>query len=159
MDQCQPVLKQQDIIKTIVHWENHRDRESHCLARIYLQHEPVLVLMSEIRSNFRDDYKNPGISSGIGNAANALLSCFPEVLGNEPEQILWIAHYGRFSNYDAIGPDDFYHISLRVDEGKFEDLRKGKLLTKAETEAMLGSLKIENIYDVLREIGWTRHNE
>ncbi len=32
MNQCQPVLKQQDIIKTIVHWENDRGRKLHCLA-------------------------------------------------------------------------------------------------------------------------------
>jgi len=159
MNQCQPVLKQQDIIKTIVHWKNHRGCESHCLARIYLQHEPVLVLLSEIRSNFRDNYKNPGISSGFGRAANSLLNCFPETFGSDPDQMLWIAHYGQFSNYDAVGPDSFYQILLRLTEGKFEDRRDGKLLNQAATKTILGNLKIENIYDVLREIDWTRHNE
>jgi hypothetical protein len=159
MNQCQPVLKQQGIIKAIVQWENRLNRESHCLARLYFQHKPVIVLLSEIRSNFRDDYKNPGISSDFGKVANALVKCFPEIFSAEPEQILWVAHYGQFSNYDAVGPDSFYQIPLRFNEEKFEDIYREKLLTQAEIETTLGSLEIENIYDVLREIGWTRHNE
>lgn len=159
MNQCQPMLKQGQIIKMIVSWDNSKGSESHCLARIYLQPERVIILATEVRSNFRDHYHHPGISSGFSEFANTLYRCIPELLDVAPENILWIAHYGQFSHYDALGPDTFRQMQLRFHDGKFEAMRNSVRLTDEEVAATLGNLELENVYSVLREIGWTRHNE
>lgn len=161
MNQCQPMIQQtidnQQIIKAIVHWKHDRG-DSHCLVRVYVQPERVTVLASEIRSNFRDDYKNEGISSGLAGVANALLECFPKIFSVEPERIVWIAHYGAFSDYENIGTDSFHPKLLHFNNGRFEDSAEEVRQTEKQMRTPPGNLKIENIYDVLREIGWTRHN-
>jgi hypothetical protein len=156
-------LKISPAITTIVYWANEEDTESHCLARLYPDGEKLVVMLSEIRSNVVDDPKHPGIDSGFVAVVNVLYEQYPEKFNVLPENILWVSHFGSFSHYDSLrqgynGPDSFYCESLRLHEGKFEDFGDIKLLEWWDMEPILGHIEIENIYDVLRSIGWTKHN-
>jgi len=159
---CQPTSSHQATVKAIVHWKNKEGTQSHCLARIYKSPEQMIVLASEIRSNFRDHYWHPGIGLRFADIANALFDCFPDFFhAVEPDQILWISHYGSFSHYDSVSTENFTRNHLRFQGGKFENdsLSDHQRLSNKEAQVLLGHLEIENIYDVLREIGWQKHNE
>jgi hypothetical protein len=169
---CEPFVVQHTdpttIIKTIVHWQHQRGGEGHCLARVYFQSDTNLkintlfVLLSEIRSNPRFT----GMGADFGDVANALITCLHEnkllVLDIAMTDIYWIAHYGRFSSYDAVGDDTFFHLALAWDGQRFQDLQKEQPLSIQAVQATLSSLNIlelESVYQALEAIGWTRHNE
>lgn len=161
MSQCDPLSIQQNgevkVIKTILHWQHRRGGEGHCLARVYVHSDSgqIGVLLSEIRSNDRVF----GIAADFTGVVNALLDCLKEEMNTPLEQITWIAHYGRFSSYDAIGEDRLLEGTFAWDRQKAVTDQTQQWIALKEALNKLGISELEPIYPVLREIGWTKHNE
>jgi hypothetical protein len=143
-------------VKTMVIWQNEKKSESHCLARVYIEGDSAKVIFSDIRSNTREDWHNPGVSSEVGKAASQLFETVLRGMGIPLEKIIWIEHYGEFTRFDAVGPEDFHYAFLDSD---FKDIGRAShnRITDEQVDSILGNLDIEDIYDVLCEIGWTRH--
>lgn len=69
----------------------------------------------------------------------------------------WIAHHGRFSSYDAVGEEPFTEVEFR-EQGNLYFIRADHRLSLDEVIQMIGVSAVEPIYNVLRELGWTKHN-
>jgi hypothetical protein len=141
-------------ITEIVYWVNDKGAKSHCLARLYQDRSELIVILSEIKSNVADDRHNPGISSGFAHAANALYKKYPDKFSNSPESILWVSHYGSFSNYEIYDfLDEFNRESLCFNEkGGFHVCGDEQSLDGEEFEEKLGHIKIEDVRNVLKKI-------
>jgi hypothetical protein len=143
-------------VKMMVIWQNEKNAESHCLARVYVEGESAKVVFSDIRSNTIEDWHNPGISSEVGKAANQLFETVLRGMGISFEKVIWFKHYGEFMRFDAVGEDEFHYAPLDNDF-KYMGRSTYNKLTDEQFNSVLGNLDIEDIYDVLGEIGWTRH--
>ena len=112
-------------IKRIFYWEAIWDAAkkhalSHCLLRIYIDANRVAIIASEIESN--------KANIGIGRNFEGLASCVIKEFGSELSvplsQVIWIQHYGRFSeprSYENLGMRErFSQINLPVVGEKLE---------------------------------------
>ncbi len=160
MSQCTPLLRRHNgtAIDTIVHWSHERGGEAHCLARVRLASNAAsaIVLLSEIRSNDRVR----DIGADFNGVANALFHCLQSDLeGVPPDHLTWIAHYGKFSSYDAVGPDQFIRVNFHWNGQQFEKIQASEQIVWQDVASEFGSIELGPIYQTLREIGWTKHNE
>ena len=158
INRCEPLLIQKQngikVIKTIVRWQHKRGGESHCLARAYVRPAlgNALAIISEIRSNELRE----GIVLDFDGMANALMQCLSWEIAVSPNDIIWVAHHGEFSSYNAVGQDQFSWVRLKWTARHFQgELRDWKLLDKKEIAEFLGILELESVFEVLGELGWT----
>lgn len=93
-----------------------------------------------------------GITSHFDSAANALFICLNANIALPPENIIWIAHHGEFSSYDAVGQDSLTRVDLKWTEEKFKDDLSDELLNYDEITARLGTIELEPVFTVINEI-------
>jgi hypothetical protein len=139
--------------QAIVHWR-HKRGPAHCLARVHLpQTGTPLAIISEIRSNpDRQD-----IGSEFPTVADATLAALPPDAEVDPQAVIWVAHYGEFSSYDAYAaPEGFDRVMLAWDGAHYRGRSKDHhILKRDEAEELLAGVSLAPIPDVLRELGWT----
>jgi hypothetical protein len=159
-----PVGKQpkvQAAVKTIVHWVNVRGHNVHCLVRIFKENSGITVIASTIRSNVQEEYRHRGVCWEVAAISDQLYKEFPKEMDLSPDQVIWIVHYGEFSNFwgmENIDSERFHQTHLKYDGGKLEEIEdKFITFTEKEQKEKLGHLDIKDVYDDLNEIGWTRH--
>lgn len=139
-------------LQTIVHWSHLKGGEAHCLVRVYrLPDEQSLILLSAIRSNS----VHQGLTLDLSGAANALQPSLEE-LGILPTAVIWIAHYGQFSHYDAIGQESFFPVNLRWNGAVWEGSLAEMDRLSAATAHQLEQILLTPVFDVLNTIGWTQ---
>lgn len=138
------------LLQTIVHWPHAYTGVAHCLARIYRLPEQVLVVLSAVRSN-------PiwlGLTLDFPGAANALQSTI-ESLGIAPVAIMWIAHHGEFSSYDAVGPEEFSQVKLHwTNDAWVGNLADWHRLAPATVDQLQQTVALAPVLEVLPAIGW-----
>lgn len=136
---------------TILHWEHHRGRPAHCLARAYraAAARPVVVL-SEISSN----PDGRGISDDIPAVAMALLDVLPPECRVDPAEVTWLAHHGEFSYPDALdAPEVFTLVPLEWTGSGYEDnLARHRRLRGEELRATLGTIQLAPVPAVLQQL-------
>jgi hypothetical protein len=144
------------VVRKMVIWQNRKNAESHCLARVYVKGESATVIFSEFYSNAFGDRYNPGISSEVGKAASQIFETVLKGISIPFERVTWIKHYGEFASGDSLPGDEFHYAPLDSD---FQYLGRSTYnkLTDEQFDNVLGHLDIEDIMDVMDEIGWTRH--
>jgi hypothetical protein len=130
------------------------EEESHCLVRIFLESGKITVIASEIRSNRRDD--NPSISEGMIYVINQVYESLRKHWSIPLDKIVWLEHYGDFSSPDAVGPDAFYQDFVEVVDDKLK-IVECLGYSEKEIEEKLRNLNLEDVYDVLDSIKWTKH--
>jgi hypothetical protein len=154
--------KIQAAVKMIVHWVNRQGNKTHCLVRIFKQDSAITVIASEIRSKVPEEYEHRGIGHEIPAIADQLYQEFPHEMAFSADKVVWVEHYGDFSNFSGMENDDterFHETYLRYEGEKIDEIKENtyKVLTSEQVEERLGHLDIKNVYDDLDEIGWTRH--
>lgn len=126
-------------IKTIFDWEanwpEHWDKtkrhsHSHCLLRIYVDPtaNQAVVIASELNSNRQN--------IDIGHDFEGLVKAIVRELGAEIDipisQVIWIKHYGRFSE-----PLSYENLGMRDRFSKIDLLWNGKELKGKKKETVL----------------------
>lgn len=149
-------------VKAIVHWVNRQGNKTHCLVRIFKQDSGITVIASEIRSKVSEEYEHRRVCHEIPSIADQLYQEFPNEMAFSVDKVIWIEHYGDFSNFWGMENDDterFHQTYLKYEGGKIDEIKEDpyKIFTSEQVEERLGYLDIKNVYDDLDEIGWTRH--
>lgn len=139
--------------RTILHWE-HRFGPAHCLARLHLPGPPdvPVAIVSEIRSNPGER----GIGSHFPVVADALLSALPAEVTVRPSEVVWVAHFGEFSSYEALdAPDNYLRILLAWDGEHYGGDVSGHLVMgRTEVDDVIGHIGLAPVAEVLQELGW-----
>lgn len=143
------------VIKTIFYWQSKQGRSCHCLLRIYIDEvdERAIVIASELDSNRH----NTVITQDIKGLASAVVQTFESQIGVPLEQIVWIVHYGDFSqprSYENIGfSDEFSRVDLPwygTSLGEGESF--WTVLRAAPRKEILGWIDLEPVDRVLAEL-------
>jgi hypothetical protein len=112
----------------------------------------AVAVVSEIRGNER----GRGIGSDFPAVADALLAALPQDLGVDPATIVWVAHYGEFSSWEAVdAPDAFLRIILDWNGEHYQgDLSGHHHIDDAEKAALLSSISLSPVPEVLSALNW-----
>lgn len=150
-------------IKTIFYWEAYwsehwdetkRSSHSHCLLRIYIDMKAnrAAVIASELYSN----KPNIGISVDFEGLALAIVKEEGAKLGMPLSQVIWIQHYGRFSepcSYENLEiRDSFCLIDLPWNGKELEGKGKETVLRIAQIQELIGWINLEPVEKVLVEL-------
>jgi hypothetical protein len=146
-------------VKTILHWVNEENTDSHCLVRVFLEKGAVTVIISELRCHSCYNLSHSYISSGMVAIANKLYEKFPNEMSILPDKIIWIKHYGQFSTFDCKPSEELHEKFLTSNNGDIEknETPTSNRLTEEDIKNKLGHLDIKDVNDDLKEIGWTKH--
>jgi hypothetical protein len=146
-------------VKTILHWVNEENTDSHCLARIFLDNGAVTVIISELRCHSCHGLSHSYISSEMVAIAKKLYEQFPKEMFMSPDKIIWIKHYGQFSTFDWQPSEEFYEKFLISNNGDIEKIETptSNRFTEEDIKNKSGNLDIKDVNDDLKEIGWTKH--
>jgi hypothetical protein len=142
------------VVATIVFYTIPGEKESHCLVRIFSETGKVTVIASEIRSNHKEG--SPRISEGMLYVINQVYESIQRNWNVSLDKIVWLEHYGDFSSPDSVGPDAFYQAFVEVVDDKLRMIKCPRY-SEEEIEEKLKNLNLEDVYDVLDSIKWTKH--
>ncbi|WP_158879651.1 hypothetical protein [Amycolatopsis anabasis] len=139
--------------RAVVGWE-HRFGPAHCLARLHLPGSggaPIAVV-SEIRTNERAQ----GIGSEFPAVADAVLAALPPEVEVAPGDLVWLAHFGEFSSFEALdAPERFLRIDLDWDGEHYRgDVSGHHILKRADAAELLHGVELDPVPRVLEELGW-----
>jgi len=151
-----------EIIETILYWEASwaaikKHTLSHCLLRIYNDKKTkrVVVIASELNSN----RGNINIGPDFEALAKTVIQKFGDVFYTPLSQVIWIKHYGRFSqplSYDTLGErDSFYKIEFSALEiSEIEGKGKETVLNDKEVKELMerGWFHLRPVERVLSEL-------
>jgi hypothetical protein len=136
--------------RTILEWQHRRGGDAHCLAQLIIVPAgcPVAVL-SELRSNT----DNRGIMSDFAGVAQTLLTAVRPTVDLPPADVVWIAHHGAFSYYEAAGPETYVLMPLRWDGEHYHAVGDDRRLDPAELADALHGTALEPVPAALAELG------
>lgn len=150
-------------IKTIFYWEAHwpkhwneakRHSHSHCLLRIYV--EPATNRAAIIASELNSNEPNIGIGLDFEGLAKAIVRELGSEIDIPLSQVVWIEHYGRFSDphsYENLGVrDSFSKIDLTWSGKELEGKGKETVLRIARVQELIGWINLEPVEKVLVEL-------
>jgi hypothetical protein len=133
-----------------VRWDHARG-PAHCLARLYLRPSasPVAIV-SELRSN---PWRR-GITGNFAAVAEACLNGWGELVELDPASIVWVAHHGGFSFFDAPDqPTTFTRVDLVWDGNRYHDsVHRHHLLSPAAAAELTAGLVLEPVPQVVAAI-------
>ncbi len=146
-------------IKTIFDWKADwdvakRHTLSHCLLRIYVNipTNRAVIIASEIESN----RANIDIGHDFEGLASSVVKEFGAELSVPLSQVIWIQHYGRFSeprSYENLGMRDrFSQIHLPMVGEKLEGKGKQTVLSSTKVQELMGWLDLEPVEEVLQKL-------
>ncbi len=143
-------------IKTIFYWEAiwkaaKKRALSHCLLRIYIDTKAnrVAIIASEVESN----KANIGIGRDFEGFASCVIKEFGDLLNIPLSQIIWIQHYGRFSETDCYENSGMrerfssYQLSLIEAEFKGEQT----VLSSRKVQELIAWTNLEPVEQILQE--------
>lgn len=140
-------------IAQIVEWRSPAG-PAHCLVR-YQEKRPdgrPMAVASDIRTNpfLR------GISGSFEVLADAFLESQRDRLSVAPESIIWIAHHGGFSSYDAPDqPTTFTRVDLTWDGTHYiGGYDRHHLLDARQAADLMRGFKLEPVDHVLGNLHW-----
>jgi hypothetical protein len=112
-----------------------------------------VAVVSDVRSN--PDTR--GIGAEFPAVADAARAALPPDADVDPQTVIWIAHYGEFSSYDAYAaPEDFDRVMLAWDGTRYHgDLEDHQILEPEDVAELLAGVTLASVPDVLRDLGWT----
>ncbi len=132
-------------LKTIFSWRSSTIGSSHCLLRLYLNNREkrTVIIASELASN----RPNPTITHDIRLLWRTVIRDFKEFLNIENKYLIFIVHYGNFSeppSYSNLGfPDEFARVDLS--DNKKEEWM---VLNPTEVREMLDGVILEPVEEV-----------
>ena len=139
-------------IKSILHWQHKSGGEAHCLMRIFIwiRQPKAIAVISEIESN------PPGleISDDFSGAAEALIRMFRKDLESSLENMVWLAHHGRFSFFEALNQETFNRVDVKWKGQSIEcDVSDWHMLKASEVQTLLDGIELEPVQDVIEGLG------
>ena len=133
----------------IVRWQHRDGGLAYCLGRLVVRprlDRPVVVL-SELASN----PDSLGLITDLSGAVPAALAALDPTL--DSQSVLWLAHHGDFSSYDAAGaPETLTAIQVRFDGSYRSDLADQRLLPPEEADSLRQLLGLAPVPQVLSSI-------
>jgi hypothetical protein len=141
----------------VLEW-SHPSGQAHCLARFYQSPAsgwPVAII-SEIRSN----PEGRSINRDFPNVATSFLAILAEDttaenISVDARQIIWIAHYGQFSYYDAFSEERYIEIGLTWDGSHYSGNLSDRIgLTRTELDEKLNGAVLQSVPDELSDLDW-----
>jgi hypothetical protein len=139
-------------VAMILEW-TEEGQQAHCLARLVLRPESELPVA--ILSELADNPRRLGLIGAMEIVASAYLARMRVYADLDPNQIVWIAHHGSFSSFDADGaPETFTHVELSYtnDHLFHDDLDDHHLLTPAQVFDRIDPLNLWPVPEVLSEL-------
>jgi len=134
----------------ILQWQHRRGGDAHCLAQLILPRGgPPVVVLSELRSNT----DNRGIMSDFTSVAEALLATPGSPVELPPADIVWIAHHGAFSYYEAAGPETFVLMPLHWDGEHYHAVGEDRQLEPPEVVNTLRGTDLEPVPAAVAQLG------
>jgi hypothetical protein len=135
---------------TILEWQHRRGGDAHCLAQlVFLPAGPPVAVLSELRSNT----DNRGIMSDFAGVAETLLSTARPVVELPPAEVVWIAHHGAFSFYEAAGPETYLLMPLNWDGEHYHAVGEDRRLEPAELAETLRGAALEPVPEAVAQLG------
>jgi hypothetical protein len=133
--------------KALVRWEHGSGGSAYCLARLFLRPGRPVIVLTELAGN----PDAVGLTTDFGGAATAAWATFSRQAELNPETIVWLAHHGDFSSYDATGaPETFTEVQVRFDGSRYHcEPVDHRLLPVAEAEAWRRALRLDPVPVVL----------
>ncbi len=140
-------------VKTILHWQ-HKNGDAHCLARITLpdsSRTPVAVI-SELRTN----PMGRSMTLDFANVATRFIYFLNPIAELDNSKVIWVAHYGNFSDYEYYpAPDEFVRINLKWDGKDYiDDITFHKSINTDQERERLSLNKLEYTPKVLEQLDW-----
>jgi hypothetical protein len=133
----------------LVRWQHRNGAPAYCLGRLVIRpglERPVVVL-SELAGN----PDAVGLITDFPGAVPAALAALDPTL--DSQSVLWLAHHGAFSSYDAAGaPETFTAVRVRFDGNYRSDLIDQRLLPPEETDPLRQLLDLAPVPQVLSSI-------
>ena len=135
-------------IKSILHWQHKSGGEAHCLIRIFIwmTQPKAIAVISEIESN------PPGleISDDFTGVAEALIRLLRTDMESNLENMVWIAHHGRFSFFEALNQETFNRVDVKWKGQSMEcDVSDWHMLQASELQTLLDGVELEPVQEVL----------
>jgi hypothetical protein len=138
------------LLTAVVRWEYRYGGPAHCLGRLYSSSSSQLIaVLSEVRTN--PDTRSMS-SADQSRIAEAFLAVMPVEVPLEPRAVVWVAHHGEFSSYDAFGaPDSFTWLKLGWDGHQYH-YEGSRLLDSDEAEVLLAGLDVGDPLGALAQV-------
>lgn len=125
-------------LNTIFDWRSSTIGSSHCLLRLYLNESEkrAIIIASELASN----RQNPSITHDIRLLWRIAIRDFNEFLNIENNDVIFLVHYGNFSeppSYYNLGfPDEFARVDLSDDKEEWMVLSPTEVLEILDGEIL-----------------------
>lgn len=147
-----PVKAPIPTITTVLTWPHTLGGTGHCLARLVVRAAPAAPVA--VLSELADNPDSRGISGDMPAVATAFVASFSSIVRLDPDEVLWIAHHGRFSSVDDDGSDEtFTRVELTwANDSYTGDLHGQHLLTPAQAAELTEPLKLAPVADVLADL-------
>ncbi len=133
----------------LVRWQHSNGGPAYCLGRLVVRpglDRPVVVL-SEPAGN----PDSVGLITDFTGAVPAALAALDPRL--DSQSVLWLAHHGDFSSYDAAGaPETLTVVQVRFDGSYHSDLTDQRLLPPEEADSLRQLLGLAPVPQVLSSI-------
>ena len=139
---------QNQILKTIFSWRSSTIGSSHCLLRLYLNNSEkrAIIIASELASN----RQNPTVTHDVRLLWRTVIRDFKEFLNIENKDVIFIVHYGNFSeppSYSNLGfPDEFARVDLS------DNKEEWMVLNPTEVREILDGVILEPVEEVLASL-------
>jgi hypothetical protein len=134
---------------TLVRWQHRNGSPAYCLGRLVIRpglDRPVVVL-SELAGNV----DGASLTTDFPGAVPAALAALDPTL--DSQSVLWLAHHGAFSSYDAAGaPETLTAVQVRFDGNYHSDLTDQRLLPPEEADSLHQLLGLAPVRQVLDSI-------
>ncbi|WDM11993.1 hypothetical protein J3S85_10875 [Streptomyces lavenduligriseus] len=135
-------------ITRLLRWEHPLRGEALSLLRAAYQ--PDTRQATVVVSQLADQH---GVTYDFSRVANAAWPLLRAELSPDIRSIVWVAHFGDFSQHDPGGPETFTVISLKVTENGYEDDDDSdRAITADEVTRLFGGQPLAPVPEVLAEL-------
>jgi hypothetical protein len=135
-------------VTRLLRWQHPLRGEALTLLRA--AYEPGTGQAVAVVSQLADQH---GITYDFSRVANSAWPLLRAELSPDIQSIIWIAHFGDFSQHDPGGPETFTAISLKVTENGYEDDDDSdRRMTADEVTHLFGGHPLAPVPDVLARL-------